>query len=116
MRSYKVHWSKIYPHFVFHAGYYDHPLNGVVRLNGQWWWFDWEYQAGRVMIREMSQAEAWRKWWKHTRFGLMVGWHTHYQNGSRRTRYGTRKPRWFWRRVASVYYHGWRRGIMRPMP
>lgn len=50
VRADKVH------RFIHHVcNYHDHPLSGVMEINGRWWWFEWGYLEQRVTMRRMGR-------------------------------------------------------------
>lgn len=109
----RARYEKIQPLFVWHSNYYDHPLSGVARINGRDWWFTCGYHENWVLLRRMGRAESFRQWVRRTKFGLMVGWHCHYKDGRRFCFFGGRRPKWFFRRLATSYWDGWR-GFVKP--
>lgn len=97
----QVRAEKVMPFMHHYCDYHDHPLSGVLAMNGRWWWFERGYREARVTIRPMPPREAWRCWFRRLTFKLMVQVH--------------RKPKWFWGRLGSIWYKGLIAGMMKPI-
>jgi hypothetical protein len=71
---------------LWHAGYYDGPLNGMALYNGQYVWFDCfsdDYQEPYYGMRvyrlyELSEKEMKEQFNHHSKFRKYVGHHTDY--------------------------------------
>lgn len=110
--------SQLVECIVFHSGYYDGPLSGLCRFNGELCEFELhaeeyigdedEFERVRMFdIKPLGGFKKCRRIFGKWLFEICVGRHCSYPNRSRGEFFYWKYPRWFWEIVFNVYYKRW---------
>lgn len=97
---------------IFVRTFYDWPLAGDGRYGGRVVSFQREdFDSEDFDVEFLNRVERLRAWLHRTAFGVCIGWHWHYKNGTRSSSYRPRKPKWLRSALHNTYFYGrpWRR-------
>jgi hypothetical protein len=87
---------------VWETFHYDMPITGICRHNNQLCRFETDYDTQICTIYSLTTWEKF-KWLCHKKcFEICVGYHCTYP---KKVWFHYRKPKWFWKRVCSMYYY-----------
>lgn len=97
------------PGLLWVSSFYDYPLAGLARLNGQFYRFEADYVGApdwpsRYRLYELEGIEKIRWLLRKWLFEICVGKHMTYRNGRRLCYYQPRRPRILHHSLMRLYY------------
>lgn len=102
----RVHWTDM--HYVFVSGFYDHPLSGTCRYQGELCKFEIEVieddQTDHYIVTPMTLWEKVKARFSQKMFELCVGTHWSFEGNKRRSFYYVRRPAWLHHLLFRSYY------------
>jgi len=103
-----VHYETFRPAIVWVSDFYDHPLAGICRWEGELCRFEWDYDDEWVRIYLLTRLQKVRWLWRKVKFEICVGYHWTYKDGKRETNFHYRNPQWLYRLLFRFHYRRWR--------
>lgn len=97
------HRKEIY--FIFVEDFYDLPLTGTCRVNGEYMRFElkdeesMDYYCFRMSLSEKIKSKIGQRL-----FEICVGYHHTYNGNKKMSHFRYRRPRWFYKILFNLYY------------
>lgn len=99
---------------IFVTNYYDGPLSGLCKYNGQLCKFTCvEEDDDGTRYFDVYSLTPWEKikaLWNKKKFELCVGYHCSYKNNKKQSYFYYRKPQWFYKWLFRMYFRKTFRG------